>query len=177
MTSPRPVRSGRLVRVVDGDSIVVEIAGKKHDVRLHGIDAPEYAQPLGPEAAKQLQTLVHQADTELYYMQTINDSDRYHRMVAAIRPSTQRETLNYSMVRSGYAYAYPDHGGLHPTILDAEQNARYQQLGVWSYGPQGLERPWNYRKRQQGFQINPKWLIAAAFATIVMVAFYYASAY
>ena len=177
MTNPPTAHTGRLLRVVDGDSVVLEIAGKHRDVRLHGIDAPEFAQPFGPEAATQLQNLVNLANTDLYYVQTIADTDRYNRLVAAIRPSTSRETLNYSMVRSGYAYAYKDHGGLHPTISAAEHNARYQQLGVWSSGPKGLERPWDYRKRQQGWQINPKWLIAGAFATILMVAFYYASTY
>ena len=177
MPSLHPTRTGRLTKIVDGDSIVVEIAGKQHDVRLHGIDAPEHGQPLGHQATIYLQHLVEQANTDLYYVQTIKDSDRYNRLVAAIRPSTQRETLNYSMVRAGYAYAYEKHGGLHPTIMAAEQDAKLHQLGVWSYGPQGLERPWDYRKRQQGIQINPKWLIGGAFATILLVAFYYASSY
>jgi endonuclease YncB( thermonuclease family) len=43
---------GKVVRVKDGDSILVERSDVKRtsEVRLAGIDAPEAAQPWGPEA-------------------------------------------------------------------------------------------------------------------------------
>ena len=33
--------SGRVVKVFDGDTITVEADGKKHNIRLAGIDTPE----------------------------------------------------------------------------------------------------------------------------------------
>ena len=38
---------GRVVRVVDGDTIVLEVAGAQHRINLAGIEAPENIQPWG----------------------------------------------------------------------------------------------------------------------------------
>ena len=36
---------GTGIRVVDGDSFVVRVEGREIEVRLYGIDCPEYSQP------------------------------------------------------------------------------------------------------------------------------------
>ena len=49
---------GRVVRVVDGDSLVLDVRGSHHRVDLAGIDAPELNQPWGTTAAAQLGRLL-----------------------------------------------------------------------------------------------------------------------
>lgn len=42
--------SGRIVRVIDGDTVQVLTSGEMVRVRLNGIDAPESSQPFGQKA-------------------------------------------------------------------------------------------------------------------------------
>ena len=44
-SSGGPESDGKVVRVVDGDTIVVDIGGAEETVRLIGIDTPEIAHP------------------------------------------------------------------------------------------------------------------------------------
>ena len=46
--------SGHVVRVVDGDTLVIEAGDERHKVRLGGIDAPERSQPWGDASTREL---------------------------------------------------------------------------------------------------------------------------
>ena len=50
--------SGDVVRIVDGDTIVIEAEGARHKVRLAGIDAPERNQPWGEASTRELRRQV-----------------------------------------------------------------------------------------------------------------------
>ena len=51
--------SGRVVRVTDGDTIVILDATKtQHKIRLQGIDAPERGQAFGTKSKEHLSNLV-----------------------------------------------------------------------------------------------------------------------
>jgi endonuclease YncB( thermonuclease family) len=67
--------SGRVVRIVDGDSFRMDCCGE--DIRLWGIDAPEWNGRGGPAAAAALRTLV--AGRSLSCRK--RDADRYGRIV------------------------------------------------------------------------------------------------
>jgi len=54
LASRPQVFSGKVLRVTDGDTLVVENQGRAVTVRLRGIDAPQLSQPYGAEARKQL---------------------------------------------------------------------------------------------------------------------------
>ena len=50
---------GQVVKVVDGDTITVQdVMGRKHRIRLAGIDAPEMNQPYGLHSKNNLMSLV-----------------------------------------------------------------------------------------------------------------------
>jgi len=50
---------GRVIKVVDGDSItVLDLEHHQHDIRLSGIDAPEWNQPFGNRATQNLTRLL-----------------------------------------------------------------------------------------------------------------------
>ena len=76
----RPVLFGTVTRVVNGDTLVVQLSSGPIRVRLYGIDAPEHNQPGGREAAAALTSLVNGERVEL---EPINQ-DRYSRMVAHV---------------------------------------------------------------------------------------------
>ena len=77
---PHTVLVGTVTRVVDGDTIVVELSSGVIRVRLYGIDAPEHNQPGGYESASTLRWMVERKQVSL---EPINQ-DRYSRMVAKV---------------------------------------------------------------------------------------------
>src|SRR5689334_1269095 len=116
------------VDVIDGDSF----RRGKDEIRLYGIDAPEYHQTCrdesgrdwdcGKESARALRSLVagHMvACTGL-------DVDRYRRIVS--RCKADELVLNSEMVRLGWAIAYTRHG---TSYLSEEQEARSARHGIW----------------------------------------------
>lgn len=90
---PGEFQKARLVRVVDGDTIVVDIGGEEHKVRLIGIDAPEsvasskYLDRTGKENTREGEKASNfvkdlLADTETVYLQKdVSETDRYGRLL------------------------------------------------------------------------------------------------
>ena len=85
----------QVVRVKDGDSLVVASAGREVDVRLAGIDAPELRQARGMEARMALEAMVAGRDVELQLV----GGDAYRRIVAHIL--VDGLDVNAEMVRRG----------------------------------------------------------------------------
>lgn len=116
------------VDIIDGDSF----RRGKDEIRLYGIDAPEYHQTCrdergrdwecGKEAARALRRLVARhvvACTGL-------DVDRYRRLIS--RCDVGVLVLNSEMVRLGWAIAFTRHG---PHYLKEEEEARQARRGIW----------------------------------------------
>src|SRR5262249_34400729 len=89
---------GPLVRVKDGDSLVVRVQGVAMDFRLADIDAPEIDQPYGAQARRELQSL---AKGQQLVLQPI-DTDRYGRTVAHVWNGSTY--LNEELVKRGAAW-------------------------------------------------------------------------
>jgi endonuclease YncB( thermonuclease family) len=135
----------------DGDSLVLNGT----DVRLHGIDAPEYNQSCsspageygcGREALDALRDLLRGRIISC----TAIEIDRYGRAVSICRDGTLE--INAEMVRLGWAVAYLRHSAAY---LRSENQAKAARRGIW----QGkFELPENYRQRHRhissGFDDN-----------------------
>ena len=110
-----------LERVVDGDTIVVDLDGRSEKVRLIGIDAPESVHPdeernvtEGEESSAYLKSLVSPGQT-LYLQRDVSDTDRYGRLLRYVwleapgNPDDAGEVtekmLNAIIVESGHAQA------------------------------------------------------------------------
>jgi endonuclease YncB( thermonuclease family) len=134
------------VTVVDGDSL--RTAGG--DVRLYGIDAPEYRQSCadasghdyacGQRAAAYLRSLVGHSGVACRKL----EADRYNRAVSVCHIGPME--LNTEMVRAGWAVAYARHS-LDYVKLEAE--ARRGRRGIWAGT---FEEPEAYRARQRVIQ-------------------------
>jgi micrococcal nuclease len=116
---------GPLVRVKDGDSLVVKIQGVAMDFRLADIDAPELDQPYGRDAKKELVALA--SGRQLVLMPI--DTDRYGRTVAHIW--ADGAYLNMEQVKRGAAWFYAEfaRGSM---LYDVEQEARKGRRGLWA---------------------------------------------
>jgi endonuclease YncB( thermonuclease family) len=125
-------------RSIDGDSLYV---GDK-EVRLFGIDAPEWSQTCerggqkwacGHEAAGQLAKLVTGRQVRCVQV----DIDEHGRTVA--RCSVGATDVNQAMVASGYAVAYRHYSLAY---VSAEEAAKGYKRGIWAGT---FEMPRDYR--------------------------------
>lgn len=139
---PNPVLTGTVTKVIDGDTIDVQLTSGPIRVRLYGIDAPERAQPWGKEATAFLKGRILNEKVDLEPFQ----QDRYDRQTATVYLGNV--SVNAELVRLGYAWAYrqymrkPDAG-----LCAAEAEARIAKRGLWSLSRDERNAPWEYRKR------------------------------
>jgi micrococcal nuclease len=123
---------GRVVRIVDGDTLVVLDASKvQHKIRLSGIDAPESGQGWGTRAKQHLSSLAGGKDVDV----EIKTQDKYGRTVGKIIADDQ--DVNLAMVRAGMAWWYRKYAkdqSAQDRVLyaTAESTARKARTGLWA---------------------------------------------
>jgi len=119
-----------VTHVIDGDTI--EIEGDYH-VRYLGIDTPEIGEPYYSEALEANRNLVE--GKRVWMEKDIEDKDEYGRLLRYVW--VDDAMVNAELVRLGYAYSYiyPPNTKHQMLILQAEQEAREQRLGLWSLSP------------------------------------------
>lgn len=126
-----------LVRVVDGDTIVVERAGVQERVRLLNIDTPETVHPErdvecgGPEAAERLNDLLQPGDAVVLEFDQ-EQRDRYDRLLAGV--FADEVFINEQLAREGWGepvYFAPNDRFLDQ-IEEAWAAAEEEQAGIFS---------------------------------------------
>ncbi len=135
-TESQPSELVKVTRVVDGDTIDVEIAGKIERVRYIGIDTPETVDPrkpvqcFGVEASKKNKELVEGKMVRLE--KDITDRDRYKRLPRYIWLGDT--LINQTLVEQGFAtsYSYPPDIKYQDKFVAAEKKAREDKLGLWT---------------------------------------------
>jgi micrococcal nuclease len=133
----QPPAEGTVVRVRDGDSIVVLLGGVGIEVRLDGIDCPELAQPFGKRARRFTSGLVFGREVRVVG----KGKDTYDRELAEVFLPAGR-SLNRELVSAGFAWWFRRHStdrGLE--VLERE--ARTARRGLWA-DPNPLP-PWDFR--------------------------------
>jgi micrococcal nuclease len=131
---PRDAVAATVVRVVDGDTVVLRIGGRRLRVRLIGVDAPETwlrHDCFGAEATRELRRLIPPGsrvraagDAEPY--------DRYGRRLLYLW-TARGVFVPAALIRTGFARALPippdtSHA---TTFREAEDTARRARLGLW----------------------------------------------
>ena len=100
-----------VVKVVDGDTIHIDINGKKETVRLIGINTPETVDPrrpvecFGKEASNKAKELLEGKKIRIETEQSQGERDKYGRLLGYVF----REDglfFNEYMISEGYAYEY-----------------------------------------------------------------------
>jgi micrococcal nuclease len=129
----------RVVRVVDGDTLIVARPDGETRVRLIGIDTPESVAPdrpvecFGPEASARTTELLAGQTVTLRGDPTQDSVDQYGRELDYVWLPDGR-LLNHVLVAEGFAvehtyaapYAYQQH------LRDAQQQAQDAGAGLWS---------------------------------------------
>jgi micrococcal nuclease len=132
-----PAVEASLVKVTDGDTIVVRLNGKRERVRLIGIDTPETRhsprgpEPLADEATAALRRLLANANILLRF--DAEERDRYGRLLAYVY-THDGEFVNAAMLREGWARPLR----IPPNVRHAKAferiaaDARRRDAGIWA---------------------------------------------
>jgi micrococcal nuclease len=128
-----------VTRVVDGDTLHVNIEGNDETVRLLGINTPETVDPrrpvqcFGKEASTRMKELAKGQIVRLEYDDSQSLRDAYNRLLAYVYLE-DGEMLNRKMIAEGYAYEYTY---MHPykyqkEFREVQDLAKQSLRGLWS---------------------------------------------
>jgi len=134
----------KVIRVIDGDTIEVNIAGTTYKVRYIGIDTPETVHPtkpveyMGKEASDKNKELVDGKTVKLE--KDISETDKYDRLLRYVYVGDL--FINAELVRLGYAQVstYPPDVKYQDLFLQLQQEARDAERGLWAAEPQEPEQ-------------------------------------
>ena len=134
---PAHSESAVVVRVIDGDTITVQIAGAIRTIRLIGVDTPETVhptkkvQPGGPEASAFAKAALDRQTVRLEADPEGDQVDRYDRLLRYVY--LNGENFNAILIREGYATAirtFPY--SRKREFLRLEALARKARRGIWA---------------------------------------------
>lgn len=144
LVAPAELWRGRVVRVIDGDTLVLLVAGRREErVRLAGIDCPERRQAFGTRAKEALLARVGGEEVAVEW----GKRDRYGRVVGKVVDGTG--DVNLSLVRAGMCWWYRKYADEQSAVDQAlyeaaETAARAGSVGLWS-DPDPVP-PWEWRR-------------------------------
>jgi micrococcal nuclease len=130
--------AGRVVRVVDGDTIDVQLGATRERVRYIGVDTPETKHPAkavqcyGRQASEFNAQLI--AGEQVRLVRDVEERDRYGRLLAYVYRVRDGLFVNAELTRRGYAQPLP----IVPDVRHADRfanlarDARQQGRGLWS---------------------------------------------
>jgi micrococcal nuclease len=134
---PGEVRTGEVLRVVDGDTIRVRVAGREERVRYIGVDTPESAREGAPaecfarRAAAENARLVDGRRVRLE--PDAEARDRFGRLLAYVFRAEDGRMVNESLVRGGFAVplSIPPNDRYAERFEHAAGEARGSGRGLW----------------------------------------------
>lgn len=128
---------GKVVTVIDGDTIDVMHDNKVERVRLGQIDAPEKSQPFGKASKRYLLSVASNQVVKV----KVDTVDRYGRTVGEVfLPGGI--SLNKQIVKNGYAWEYKRYSK-GDVYSDLESMAKSNKSGLWQ--DENPVPPWEWR--------------------------------
>jgi endonuclease YncB( thermonuclease family) len=142
---------GIVVKVIDGDSLQVRHNGKIHEIRLYGIDTPEYRQAYSNKAKQFTRRLAHRQVVTVEE----KDVDRYGRIVALV--VSRGKLVNRELVREGLDWYYPKYCRDQPLcgeLKRLEGRSRKERRGIWQ--DENPVPPWEWKRRRNSAGSKPQ---------------------
>ena len=134
-----PEVSYHVIRVVDGDTIIVNMNAAEERVRLIGVNTPETVDPrrtvqcFGKEASLFLNNILREQSVRLEVDTTQGDRDKYGRLLRYVFLS-DGTLVNKMIIEKGYGYEYTYRLPYHyqKELKEAEAKARTVEAGLWA---------------------------------------------
>jgi len=117
--------TGKVVAVMDGDTIMVLQGEKTVKIRLAEIDAPERAQPYGLASQQSLSAMVKGKIIQV----NSRAMDDYGRMIAML--SIDGLNVNHEQVRRGMAWEYSRFHN-NRVVMALQHEAQLAKRGLWA---------------------------------------------
>ena len=130
--------TARIERVVDGDTVVATIDGRRERVRYIGVDTPESVRPdtpdecYGERAAAANRRLV--AGRRVRLVLDVEERDRFGRLLAYVYRAEDGRFVNAALVRGGHArtLTVPPNVRFAARFARLATEARRARRGLWS---------------------------------------------
>ncbi len=128
------VMTGKCVKVLDGDTLIIECDKNKRTVNIEGIDAPELEQPWGKEVRGFVRDMVRGEKVEVEVLENSGDTIR-------ARVTVNGVDLSEMLVSRGLAWV--SEGSTDSELVGLGTKARELPCGLWmDIAP---EPPWEFR--------------------------------
>ncbi len=123
------MEAASVVKVIDGDTLDVTLAGREERIRIFGIDTPERGDRCFSEATALLKAL---AWHELRVLTDARKVDRNGRLLRYVyQPGGL--SIDAAMIAAGAAHAWTRDGALRDPLVALEAEARDNRIGcLWS---------------------------------------------
>ena len=148
-SAPKKDFFGIVIKVFDGDTVLVQSGFAQDKVRLAGEDAPEHDQRSGLESQRFLMNLIL---GKRVFVKVI-DTDGYGRTVGLVYfGKDYRREASFEVSSAGWAWAYWQYlhklpYGYKKRYAAAHYSAKNAKIGLWR-DSEALE-PWNYRRQNK----------------------------
>lgn len=131
---------GKVLHVVDGDTVWIAADSRQIKVRLWGIDAPESRQPGGKEATIYLTNRIKGKSVRVI----THGQDKYRRTIGVIW--LDNTDINLDMIAAGHAWHYDRYAPHARNYAKAQAQAATLRNGLWAQ--KNPVSPWEYRTDQ-----------------------------
>ena len=134
------IYEGKVVKVLDGDSLIILQQGQEVHIRLAEIDAPEHGQAMWKKSKQALKN--YTAGKNIIVEEF--DKDQYGRIVGHVY--IDDDWINGKLVQQGYAYVYTRYA-VSQKLYKYEAEAENRKRGIWKLPKHERIKPWEWRKR------------------------------
>lgn len=137
--------TGVVTKIIDGDSLKVRQGKKSYEIRLYGVDAPEYDQPYSSAAKKLVKQTILGKRVDVIPVEW----DRYHRLVAIV--SYGGNTINERLLQYGLAWYYPKYckKSVCQNWKKIGKIAKKNKKNIWSDPSSVAPWTWKYNKHKK----------------------------
>lgn len=151
----------KVTKVIDGDTIKVDIDGEIYKVRFIGINCPEIGENEEFYGKEAYEFSKEKLDDKVIFLQKdVSETDKYGRLLRYVwleKPKdlnnpTKDEIRDFSingiLVREGYAKAnyYPPDTSYTKFLKEIEKQAKKENLSMWNENERSLWENRNYKR-------------------------------
>lgn len=140
---------GKIVKVLDGDTVIIQEGAEQKILRLSEIDCPEISQPFGKEA--KAFTAGKILNRQVSYKS--HGIDKYQRTIATVEYGTGAKlNISHELVKAGLAWHYKKYSD-SAELSYLEKSSKAKKIGIWSVN--NPVEPYRWRKSKNS-QIHLK---------------------
>lgn len=131
--------TGKVVGIMDGDTIKIVTDSVQKKIRLYGIDCPEKNQAFGNKAKQFLSEIISGQNVKIIQ----EDVDRYGRIVGTVYFNNR--CINEEIIKNGYAWVYRYYckKSFCTNWIEIENQSKSNGIGLWSQ--KNPIPPWEFR--------------------------------